>query len=182
PFFNGSEIIVCGRYEASMSVLTTIDYPSGTETYTNTATTASTDKEHVEKIWAQHRISYLLRIVQLEGETPSLRDEIVCLGMQYGIIVEGYTALLITTDYLEETTTTSTDTVTGTYSTNYPATCTTAPATTSPYTGVTVTDAGTDTAGGAVPTFDASLAISGPIAFSFILGGLIVIVLWRRRT
>ena len=32
------------------------------------------------------------------GETPELREEIVNLGMNYGIIVEGYTALLITTD------------------------------------------------------------------------------------
>ncbi|MHA1576399.1 MAG: VWA domain-containing protein, partial [Candidatus Thorarchaeota archaeon] len=92
PFFNGSEIIVCGRYETSMSVYTSIDYPGGTETYTNTATTSSTENELVVRIWAQHRITCLLRIVQLEGETPSIRDEIVCLGMHYGIIVEGYTA------------------------------------------------------------------------------------------
>ncbi|MCK5266189.1 MAG: VWA domain-containing protein, partial [Candidatus Thorarchaeota archaeon] len=65
PFFNGSEIIVCGRYDTSMSVYTSIDYPDGTETYTNTATTASTENAHIEKIWAQHRITYLLRIVQL---------------------------------------------------------------------------------------------------------------------
>jgi len=174
PFFNGSEIIVSGRYGPSMSVYTSIDYPDGTETYTNTATTASTENEHVERIWAQHRITYLLRIVQLEGETPAIRDEIVCLGMQYGIIVEGYTALLITTEDLVETTTTVetvTDTspstaVTGTYATGPPA---------------ATTDAGTGVYF-AAPTFDATFPIVGPIAIAVIFVGLIAIASWRRRT
>ncbi|MFW9843386.1 MAG: VWA domain-containing protein, partial [Candidatus Thorarchaeota archaeon] len=188
PFFNGSEIVVCGRYGASMSVDTTIEYPDGTEIYTNSATTPSTENDHIEKLWAQHRISYLLRMISLEGETPSLRAEIVCLGMSYGIIVEGYTALLITTEDLvetstpDETTTTMTSTTTtstGTYTTttaNPPATTTIS----------TTTSTGTFTTGftaPSVPTFDSTLGIvSWIVGFSVVIFGLGLIMIWRKRT
>ncbi|MHA1851022.1 MAG: VWA domain-containing protein [Candidatus Thorarchaeota archaeon] len=175
PFFNGSEIVVCGRYETSMSVNTTIEYPDGKEIYSNTATTPSTENEHVEKIWAQHRITYLLRMIHLDGETPSLRDEIVNLGMNYGIIVEGYTALLITTDEPEVPTTsepsTDTDPI---YAPTQPPAATAA----------TCTDAAADTPG---PAF-ASAAGLDPLLIGlvpgFVLGllGLVALFFWRRRT
>ena len=187
PFFNGSEIIVCGRYETSLSVDTTIEYPDGAEIYSNSATTPSMNNEHVEKIWAQHRITCLLRMVHLEGETPSLREEIICLGMGYGIIVEGYTALLITTDDVEETTTTdettSTSTVTGTYTTTAPpvtATYTTAPpaATATDATGIYTTGTNAPPAAALDPLL---IGVGGMVA-TIVVIGLISIVLWRRRT
>jgi Ca-activated chloride channel family protein len=168
PFFNGSEVLVCGRYGSSMSVVTTIDYPSGTEVYTNSAGAASTENAHVEKLWAQQRINYLLRLVQLEGETSSIRDEIVSLGMCYGIIVEGYTALLITTDYVEAE---HTDT---TY--DYPP-----PGTTSTTTWAYTT--GTTTIGTyGAPAFDATSPILGFVAFPIIFFGIIGIFLRKRRS
>ncbi|MFW9843385.1 MAG: VWA domain-containing protein [Candidatus Thorarchaeota archaeon] len=170
PFFNGSEILVCGRYVSPLVVHTTIDYPNGTETYVNTATTASTENEHVEKIWAQHRISYLLRVIELEGETPNYRSEIVDVAMKYGIIVEGYTALLITTDF-EPSTTTITD-----QSDPNPNTTTT-----STSTQIATTATCTTTGGYGNPTFDATLSIGGPIAITFVVVGLVSTVLWRRR-
>lgn len=180
PFFNGSEIIVCGRYETSMSVDTSIVYPDGIQTYTNTATTPSTENEHIEKLWAQHRITYLLRIVRLEGETPELRKEIVGLGMEYGIIVEGYTALLITTDEPEEPTvtsepTTGTPPATGTYSTYDPAP---APPPTATATGVPYSTDGTVAFGAALDTLGISMGF--PIILG--IGLLIAVVIWRRRT
>ncbi|MGY5881648.1 MAG: VWA domain-containing protein [Candidatus Thorarchaeota archaeon] len=188
PFFNGSEVIVCGRYGASMSVDTVIDYPDGTEIYTNSATSPSTENEHIEKLWAQHRITSLLRTVQFEGETPSLRAEIVCLGMGYGIIVEGYTALLITTEDIEDTTTTdettsttTTTTTTGTYTT----TTTTAPptaSTTATSTTATTSTTGADSTGMPPATFDSSLSIVTFAVGMFIMVVFGSIVLRRRRT
>ncbi|MBN2228231.1 MAG: VWA domain-containing protein [Candidatus Thorarchaeota archaeon] len=96
PFFNGTEVLVSGRYGSSMSVSTSIDYTTGTESYSNSAGAASTENKHIERIWAQQRISFLLRCIQLHGENSSLRDEIVSIGMYYGIIVQGYTALILT--------------------------------------------------------------------------------------
>lgn len=172
PFFNGSEIVVCGRYETALSVDTTIEYPDGTEMYSNIATTASSENAHIEKLWAQHRITYLLRIAQLEGETQSLRDEIVNLGMNYGIIVEGYTALLITTDEPEEPATTETSTEYTHPATNPPtaATCT----------GVTAyTPAPTAGAAALDPLL---VGVVGQMGFSVIVLIFIYLFARRRRT
>lgn len=96
PFFNGSEVAISGRYDASLFVETTIHYSDGIETYTNSASTAGEDKQHIENIWAQQKISQLLKSVELEGVTDSVRQEITTLALQYGIVVGGYTALLVT--------------------------------------------------------------------------------------
>ena len=151
-----------------MSVDTIIDYPDGAEIYSNSATSPSTVNKHVEKLWAQHRITSLLRMVQLEGETPALRAEIVCLGMGYGIIVEGYTALLITTDYVPGETATI----------PYDSGVRGAPT----YATTTTTTTTATTTAGSPPQFDSTLPFGGIIVLPIIMVGLISIVLWRRRT
>ncbi len=72
--------------------------------------------------------------------------------MQYGIIVEGYTALLITTDYIPGETETTTWATTITTTT------------------------------GAPPAFSATLPITGFAVGILVIVGLISIVIWRRRT
>ncbi len=96
PFFNGTEVIVAGRYVEGMTVTTSIDYVTGTETYVDTVGIAMQDKPHVEHIWAQQRVSYLLRQASLHGENDTLRNEIVQLGMYYGVAIAGYTAMVLT--------------------------------------------------------------------------------------
>ena len=54
-------------------------------------------KTYVESIWAQHRLSYLLNQVLLEGDTNVLRAQIISLALQYGLVVKGYTAIILTT-------------------------------------------------------------------------------------
>ncbi|MHA1610878.1 MAG: VWA domain-containing protein [Promethearchaeota archaeon] len=93
PFFNGSEIIISGQYEGSVSIDTIIEYYEGTETYQNIATTPTGDLPHVERIWAQMRISHLLRgkstLTELEEQ------EIISIAMYYGLVVEDYTAMIL---------------------------------------------------------------------------------------
>ncbi len=96
PFFNGTEVVISGRYDASLSIETSVYYSDGTETYINSATLASTDKQHIEYIWAQQKIDQLLETVELQGATESLRAEIIDLALYYGLVVGGYTALLVT--------------------------------------------------------------------------------------
>jgi uncharacterized protein YegL len=96
PFFNGTEVIISGRYGASLSVETSVYYSGGTETYINSATSASVSKQHIEQIWAQQKIDQLLETVELQGVTESLRSEITDLALYYGIVVGGYTAILVT--------------------------------------------------------------------------------------
>ncbi|MFX1367085.1 MAG: VWA domain-containing protein [Promethearchaeota archaeon] len=96
PFFNGSEVVISGRYLESVDIQTSIAYVTGTENYENSATDAPFDQPHVEYIWAQHRISYLLELQRLLSEDLSRRDEVISIALDYGIIVEGYTALVLT--------------------------------------------------------------------------------------
>ncbi|MCK4845869.1 MAG: VWA domain-containing protein, partial [Candidatus Heimdallarchaeota archaeon] len=112
PFFNGSEVLLTGLYDTALSINTTILYAIGPEIYYNIATDPSTIYPYVESIWAQHRLSYLLNQVLLEGETDTLKAQIISLALQYGLVVKGYTAIILTT--LEEpdetiVTTTTTD-------------------------------------------------------------------------
>jgi len=174
PFFNGSEIVVCGRYESSITVHTTIEYPDNNETYLNIANTPTMENPHIEKLWAQHRITYLLRLINLEGETLALREEIVNLGMNYGIIVEGYTALLITTD----DPITTEDPVTESSSTYIPP-----PAAT--YTAYPAMPTGTAATGIPIAgaTFDASLSmLSGAFGLTIVIVAAVLILIWRRHS
>ncbi len=117
PFFNGTEVVMCGRYGSSITVETSIEYVSGIENYLNTALDGGKEYSHVERIWAQYKISWLLEMARLEGETSQIRQQIVDLGMQYGLVVDGYTGMILVAevqeDTLPETEPTETDTTFG---------------------------------------------------------------------
>ena len=97
PFFNGTEVVISGRWVESLVIDTAIDYVTGTETYHNEASVAGTEKMHIEYIWAQQRISSLLPSAGLETTPGPFTEQVVTLALQYGLIVEGYTALILTT-------------------------------------------------------------------------------------
>jgi Ca-activated chloride channel family protein len=96
PFFNGSEIVIAGRYSESIQIATSIQYVTGNETYNDQASTATKDNSHIEKIWALQKIDFLKLLVLQQGETESLRRQIISLGFQYGIVIEDYTGLVLT--------------------------------------------------------------------------------------
>jgi hypothetical protein len=52
-------------------------------------------------IWAQHRLTYLLRLVDITG-SDSYRQEITTIALNYGLIIEGYTAIILTVDTWED--------------------------------------------------------------------------------
>ncbi|MHA2026844.1 MAG: VWA domain-containing protein [Candidatus Thorarchaeota archaeon] len=170
PFFNGSEIVVSGIYVEGMTVTTSIDYVTGLVSYTDTVGVASVGNKHVEFIWAQQRISYLLEWVAEHGETDALRNQIVGMGMQYGIAIADYTAMVLTaydTETTEETTTEPDYTATPTYAAP--------PYATGTYTAIP------GPAG--IAAFDSTLGIvSGAIGLLGILGlGTIVLLISRYR-
>jgi len=93
---NGTEVVMTGRYLSQINITTELIYDEQTENYNNIATTPGTEYLHVEKLWAQQRISYLVNLINLGNTT--FEDEVVQLGMYYGLVIEGYTAMIITTD------------------------------------------------------------------------------------
>ncbi len=92
---NGTEIVMTGRFSSLITITTTLYYEEQTDNYYNTETTPGTEHVHVEKLWAQQRISYLLNLINL-GDT-TFEEEVVQLGMYYGLVISGYTAMIITT-------------------------------------------------------------------------------------
>jgi Ca-activated chloride channel family protein len=96
PFFNGTEVVVSGRYAASVSIETVIAYATGTEIYNNWAQVSQDHQPHVEYIWAQERISYLVKEASLQDASGALREEIIGIALRYGLIVPGYTAIILT--------------------------------------------------------------------------------------
>ena len=64
--------------------------------YYNSDSAPGTDHVHVEKLWAQQRISYILNLISL-GDT-TFEEEVIQLGIYYGLVIKGYTAMIITTD------------------------------------------------------------------------------------
>jgi hypothetical protein len=101
PFFNGSEFVLTGRYLDTLTIQTTINYADGPESYLNTASIPSSTNSHVELIWAQHRLTYLLRLVDITG-SDSYRQEITTIALNYGLIIKGYTAIILTVDTWED--------------------------------------------------------------------------------
>ncbi len=167
PFFNGSEIVVSGRYIEGMTVSTSIDYITGPETYSDTIGAASEEHEHVEFIWAQQRITYLLMQVSIHGDNEILRSQLVNIGMQYGIAIAGYTAMVLTTycEYLPQDDADDSDSIYPPPSyINAPVTATAAPGTPPPV------------------AFDTSLRLSLPSLAIICMVGLIALVFIISRS
>jgi hypothetical protein len=93
--FNGSEIITTGLYSGELQITTKLAYSSGDETYMSTAGSASTDNPHVELIWAHNTINKLLQQSIINPEDQVIKDEIVDIAVNYGIVVPDYTGLTI---------------------------------------------------------------------------------------
>ncbi len=94
PFLNGSEIIISGKYSSNIQISTSITYENGPETYLNNAQNGTGEMAHLERLWAQQRINCLLKN-NINNEN---KVEIINLAIEYGIVVQGYTAIILVVD------------------------------------------------------------------------------------
>jgi Ca-activated chloride channel family protein len=175
PFFNGSEVVISGRYAESMDIQTSIAYVTGTESYENSATDAPFDQHHVEYIWAQHRISYFLELQSLFGDSDSRREEIISIALSYGIIVEGYTALILTAYEIDESPPDDDVTIPTTTTWNPPCTTTTTCTTTGAWTTTTTTTT-------AAPPDSTLSIVAGALGFLGVsVLGVIILSLYMKK-
>lgn len=186
-FFNGSEVMISGRYSGALTIDTTIDYLTGTEVYQNTAPPGNLDNPHVEYIWVQHLINRLIQLVDPLNPNPVLTEWIVNLALDYGLIVAGYTAIILKA-YEEEPTTTTTEPTTA------PTTGTTTgpSATTTGYTSWTTTPATTteptmttEPATTTPPPVDADMTmvvVAGAVGAAVVLIVGLVVLLKRQHS
>jgi len=100
--FKGSQLIVFGRYNGigkTTGILKgTMRGKQEAFRYTvNFPAENAGNNEFIAPLWAAQRIGYLLDQIRLNGENKELKDEIVTLARQYGIVTP-YTSYLIVED------------------------------------------------------------------------------------
>ena len=99
--FKGEQLVVFGRYTNSGSATVTLSGVVNGEprSFSQEVDFAreSTERPFIPRLWAMRRVGYLLDQIRLHGENAELREEVVVLARQYGVVTP-YTAYLIVED------------------------------------------------------------------------------------
>ena len=97
--FRGSQLSIAGRYgkAGQATIVLRGDGPDGKRTFEYPVTFASADEtgRFVTGIWASRKIGHLLNEMRLSGEKDELKNEVVKLSKEYGIVTP-YTSYLVT--------------------------------------------------------------------------------------
>ena len=89
--FHGEQLVVLGRYEGRGAATVTVRgvTPDGRRLEVNAPMDLAPPRgrhAYVPTLWASRRIAGLMDQARLEGETPDLRETIVALSREYGIL------------------------------------------------------------------------------------------------
>lgn len=97
-FFSGDQITIFGRYDGSgdyaIRLLGEVNGKSREFVYEGTFPAASAENRFIPRLWATRRVGYLLDEIRLRGENVELKDEVVRLSREYGIMTP-YTSYLV---------------------------------------------------------------------------------------
>ncbi len=93
---DGQEVVVTGTFTTEVVIDATIQYPDQNVSTTRVLNTGLLKEEyvHVEKLWALQRISYLIS----QGDDEGVID----VAMYYGLVVKGYTSMVLS-ELLDDT-------------------------------------------------------------------------------
>jgi len=96
--FSGDQIIVFGRYDGSGdSVIRLIGESQGKKrefVYEGTFPAEQAENTFIPRLWATRRVGFLLDEIRLRGENAELKDEVIRLSREYGIMTP-YTSYLV---------------------------------------------------------------------------------------
>ena len=99
--FKGEQLIVAGRYSGSadgdLLLEGTVNGEKRAFEFKTAFPAESSDYAFIPRLWATRRVGYLLDEIRLHGESKELKDEVVDLARQYGIVTP-FTAYLILED------------------------------------------------------------------------------------
>lgn len=100
--FNGSQLVVLGRYDGNGHVAIKLSGSVGKHQKefvyeVNFPDKATEQKPFVEDLWARRKVGYLLDQIRLNGEQKELVDEVTTLAKRYGITTP-YTSYMIVPD------------------------------------------------------------------------------------
>jgi Ca-activated chloride channel family protein len=95
--FKGSQLLITGRYQSSgtkaIQLIGTFNGQSSTLTDETNFHEKNQENDFVPRIWANRKVGYLMEEVRMHGVNEELKQEIIRLGKQYGIVTP-YTSFL----------------------------------------------------------------------------------------
>lgn len=96
--YKGGQVVLAGRYRRAGAATLTLSGEVGgrrrTERYGVRFPEVERERDFVARLWATRRVGQLLDEVRRNGERPALKDEIVALAKEYGLVTP-YTAYLV---------------------------------------------------------------------------------------
>jgi Ca-activated chloride channel family protein len=99
--FHGSQLLLLGRYRDDGDAEVILGGKVGAQTKTYSYEVSFPDRERdndfLAHLWATRKVGFLLDEIRLHGENAELRDEVIALGREYGIVTP-YTSYLVTED------------------------------------------------------------------------------------
>ncbi|MBI4617586.1 MAG: VWA domain-containing protein [Planctomycetes bacterium] len=105
--FKGTQLVLFGRYSGEGDVAIRLAGKIGAQAreFVYEATFGATEarNEFLPRLWARRKVAYLLDEIRLHGESDELKDEIVRLGKQHGIVTP-YTSFLVLEEGMDPTT------------------------------------------------------------------------------
>ncbi len=99
--FKGSQVVVYGRYRGdghrAVRMTGTVNGKAREYVYEAKFDSQATEHEQLPRLWATSKIGYLLDAIRLHGEKAELRQEVVALAKEHGILTP-YTSYLVLED------------------------------------------------------------------------------------
>ncbi|NQT83236.1 VWA domain-containing protein, partial [bacterium] len=99
--FKGSQVLVLGKYSGAGDVAVTLSGKVNDDkrsfVYETTLPEREKKNDFVERLWATRKVGYLLEQIRLHGEEKELKEEVMRLSKEYGIVTP-YTSYLIVED------------------------------------------------------------------------------------
>ncbi len=96
--FKGMQLVLFGRYEGEGDHVVKLTGKVGGQSreyvYEGSFPASQESSEFLPRLWARRKVAYLMDEIRLHGESQELKDEVVRLGKQYGIVTP-YTAFLV---------------------------------------------------------------------------------------
>lgn len=99
--FKGSQLVVFGRYKGdgakAIKLTGTVNGEKRELVYETTFPAEQKQNESLPRLWATSKVAYLLDQIRLHGEAKEVKDEVIALSKQYGIMTP-YTSFLVIED------------------------------------------------------------------------------------
>lgn len=99
--FSGDQLTIFGRYQGEGHVAIRLRGEVGgkeqTLVYEGDFSKINPDNDFIPRLWATRRVGYLLEEIRLHGEESELREEVIRLSREYGIMTP-YTSYLVLED------------------------------------------------------------------------------------